>query len=197
MSLEGAIAVHRFGLGARPGEIDAASADPKAWLIAQIGTGAEQPVAPDGSAFSDSGTLVRQEQQLNQVTELLMDLLEGVDVDNPGQAVAAVMRTYTSGLSAHSAEIRALHEQCTASIARITSVLVKSYDVRLLRRMANKHWFPTATEWAAVAGEIDLGLPYFGLRLLCLKKDWRAVAMVMCKSSVSLMLLLDMDLDEL
>ncbi len=137
------------------------------------------------------------EQQLNQVTELLMDLLEGVDVDNPGQAVAAVMRTYTSGLSAHSAEIRALHERCTASIARITSVLVKSHDVRLLRRMANKHWFPTATEWAAVAGEIDLGLPYFGLRLLCLKKDWRAVVMVMCKSSVSLMLLLDMDLDEL
>ena len=32
MSLEGAIAAHRFGLGARPGEIDRASRDPKAWL---------------------------------------------------------------------------------------------------------------------------------------------------------------------
>jgi uncharacterized protein (DUF1800 family) len=64
MSLEGAIAVHRFGLGARPGEIEAASSDPKAWLLAQIGTGAEQPVAPDGGDFPGSGQLVRQEQEM-------------------------------------------------------------------------------------------------------------------------------------
>jgi uncharacterized protein (DUF1800 family) len=64
MSLEGAIAVHRFGLGARPGEIEAASSDPKGWLVTQIGTGAEQPVAPDGSAFPASGILVRQEQDM-------------------------------------------------------------------------------------------------------------------------------------
>jgi uncharacterized protein (DUF1800 family) len=64
MSLEAAIAVHRFGLGGRPGEIEAVGPDPKAWLAAQIGTPAEQPVAPDGSSFSDSGTLVRQEQQI-------------------------------------------------------------------------------------------------------------------------------------
>jgi uncharacterized protein (DUF1800 family) len=38
MSLEAAIAVHRFGLGARPGEIEAVGPDPKAWLAAQIGT---------------------------------------------------------------------------------------------------------------------------------------------------------------
>ncbi len=63
MSLEGAIAVHRFGLGARPGEIAAASGDPKAWLLAQIGTAADEPVQDDGSAFPDSGTLVRQEQE--------------------------------------------------------------------------------------------------------------------------------------
>ncbi len=63
MSLEGAIAVHRFGLGSRPGEIEAASRDPKGWLVAQIGTEAEQPMAPDGGRFADSGTLVRQEQE--------------------------------------------------------------------------------------------------------------------------------------
>src|ERR1700761_9864502 len=67
MSLEATIAVHRFGLGARPGEIEAVGPDPKAWLAAQIGAKAEQPVAPDGSAFADSGALVRQEQQLNQM----------------------------------------------------------------------------------------------------------------------------------
>ena len=64
MSLEGAIAVHRFGLGARPGEIDTANSDPRGWLMAQIETAAEQPTAPDGSAFPDSGTLVRQEQEM-------------------------------------------------------------------------------------------------------------------------------------
>ena len=64
MSLEGAIAVHRFGLGARPGEIEAASRDPKGWLVAQIGTEADQPVALDGSRLPDSGTLVRQEQDM-------------------------------------------------------------------------------------------------------------------------------------
>src|SRR4051794_29920008 len=36
MSLEGALAANRFGLGARPGEIEMASADPKGWLAAQL-----------------------------------------------------------------------------------------------------------------------------------------------------------------
>lgn len=36
MSLEGAIAVTRFGLGARQGEITIASRSPKAWLMSQI-----------------------------------------------------------------------------------------------------------------------------------------------------------------
>ncbi len=64
MSLEGAIAVHRFGLGSRPGEIEAASQDPRGWLVAQIGTGAEQPVPPGGGVYPDCGTLVRQEQDM-------------------------------------------------------------------------------------------------------------------------------------
>ena len=46
-ALQGAIAATRFGLGARPGEIEAASADPKGWLIAQIRPeGADQPEGP-------------------------------------------------------------------------------------------------------------------------------------------------------
>jgi uncharacterized protein (DUF1800 family) len=36
MSLEGALAANRFGLGARPGEIEDASSDPKAWLLGQL-----------------------------------------------------------------------------------------------------------------------------------------------------------------
>ncbi len=35
-SVEGFIAVNRFGLGAKPGELDEASADPRGWLKAQL-----------------------------------------------------------------------------------------------------------------------------------------------------------------
>ncbi len=45
--LEAAIAVTRFGLGARPGEIEAASANPRGFLKAQIRPeGADQPQGP-------------------------------------------------------------------------------------------------------------------------------------------------------
>src|SRR5215469_12715643 len=64
MSLEAAIAVNRFGLGARPGEIEVARADPRAWLAGQIAGPAEQPAAPDGSTFPPTGILVRQEQEM-------------------------------------------------------------------------------------------------------------------------------------
>jgi len=57
MSLEGAIAAHRFGLGARPGEIAAASASPKAWLLDQLDTAPPQPQALDGQPFDTGGNL--------------------------------------------------------------------------------------------------------------------------------------------
>jgi uncharacterized protein (DUF1800 family) len=59
MSLEGAIAAHRFGLGARPGEIDTASAAPKAWLLKQLDSpvGSPQPLE-GGAAFLSGAELV-------------------------------------------------------------------------------------------------------------------------------------------
>jgi len=63
MSLEGAIAAHRFGLGARPGEIDAASGSPKAWLLAQIDRPAEQPQSTDGQPLLNAGQLLKIEEQ--------------------------------------------------------------------------------------------------------------------------------------
>jgi len=62
MSLEGALAVHRFGLGARPGEIARASEGPKAWLLDQVSGPAPQPVGPGGKPFPDAGKLVSQEE---------------------------------------------------------------------------------------------------------------------------------------
>ena len=48
MSLEAAIAVTRFGLGAREGEIEAVSAAPKDWLLGQLKTNNSSHAAFDG-----------------------------------------------------------------------------------------------------------------------------------------------------
>lgn len=58
MSLEGAIAAHRFGLGARPGEIERASRNPKNWLLTQINTAADQPTPLSGTSFKNGGDAV-------------------------------------------------------------------------------------------------------------------------------------------
>ena len=57
MSVEGAIAVHRFGLGAKPGEVAKASDNPKNWLLSQIAP-APQPVPLDGTQFKTAATLL-------------------------------------------------------------------------------------------------------------------------------------------
>ncbi|MFO1012467.1 MAG: DUF1800 family protein [Caulobacteraceae bacterium] len=46
--LKAAIATNRFGLGARPGEIDAAKSDPEGYLLAQIQTGGADQPQPNG-----------------------------------------------------------------------------------------------------------------------------------------------------
>jgi uncharacterized protein (DUF1800 family) len=51
MSVQGFIAVARFGLGAKPGELDQASASPEAWLKAQI-TAPSLPPALSGQPSS-------------------------------------------------------------------------------------------------------------------------------------------------
>jgi len=80
MSLEGAIAAHRFGLGARPGEIDSASKSPKAWLLAQIDRPADQPKSVDGQPLLNAGQLLKLE------TEFRVDKFmskTGATKDNP------------------------------------------------------------------------------------------------------------------
>jgi uncharacterized protein (DUF1800 family) len=48
--MQAEIAVLRFGLGAKPGELNAAAADPRAWLMAQIKGPAPLAVAPGAAA---------------------------------------------------------------------------------------------------------------------------------------------------
>ena len=53
--LDAAIAVTRFGLGARPGELAVAQADPQGWLRAQINPGgAELPLGLGGQPLPSS-----------------------------------------------------------------------------------------------------------------------------------------------
>ncbi len=62
-SIEAAIAVTRFGLGAKPGEIAAARADPRGYLADQIGAGgADQPQA-DMAGSAERFSELRQFQQ--------------------------------------------------------------------------------------------------------------------------------------
>ncbi|HEX4027257.1 MAG TPA: DUF1800 domain-containing protein [Rhizomicrobium sp.] len=65
MSLQAAIAVNRFGLGAAPSEIASASGDPRQWLVSQIGP-AGQPAPVDGEPFKDGATLVKDLQAFRQ-----------------------------------------------------------------------------------------------------------------------------------
>ncbi|MDP3736690.1 MAG: DUF1800 family protein, partial [Hyphomonadaceae bacterium] len=70
--LQGAIAATRFGMGARPGEIAAASGDPRGWLKAQI--------RPDAALIPDDGLL-----SVKQVFEARRDAYSGMaPEDRPG-----------------------------------------------------------------------------------------------------------------
>ncbi|MEJ1969039.1 MAG: DUF1800 domain-containing protein [Rhizomicrobium sp.] len=79
MSLEGAIAAHRFGLGARPGEIDRASRDPKTWLKAQIDGPAEQPTPMANTAFMTGGALVLDMQNYQRAQAMARQAGTGAD----------------------------------------------------------------------------------------------------------------------
>lgn len=50
------IAVHRFGMGARPGELSAVAADPRGWLLSQLDA---PPPSPDREALPDHMALQR------------------------------------------------------------------------------------------------------------------------------------------
>ena len=147
---------------------------------------AERSILEEVGRFSD---------HLEMITSLLEGLFSSVDFDHPVRACAQVMRIYFSGLSASSAEIKQIHEECNIGIRRMINVLAnKSVTVRLpLSAMSNKKWFPTSGEWAAVTEDSDLPLPYLALRIICLKADWRTVAMVMCKSYACLAILTQID----
>jgi uncharacterized protein (DUF1800 family) len=69
-NLAAAIAVTRFGLGAKPGEILTARDDPEAWLLAQVrpGVGADQP-QPGAASSAERVTQFREYQKQRQAAK--------------------------------------------------------------------------------------------------------------------------------
>src|SRR5258708_1450572 len=69
MSLEGALAANRFGLGAKPGEIDEASDNPKAWLLNQLVRGEDSARLGSLSSTSELAAQLVKQQQLRQAKD--------------------------------------------------------------------------------------------------------------------------------
>jgi len=98
MSLEGAIAAHRFGLGAHPGEIDRASRSPRAWLLAQLNTAADQPEPLDGGSLKSGGELVTELLQYQR--ERAMEKRMGTQSDPVKDFFKTRVKFFTDELAA-------------------------------------------------------------------------------------------------
>jgi uncharacterized protein (DUF1800 family) len=69
-TLDGAIAVTRFGLGAKPGELAEAADDPRGWLKAQITRdGAEQPQGPLPSSVARVSDLIAYQGEIAPIRQ--------------------------------------------------------------------------------------------------------------------------------
>lgn len=89
--LNAAIAVTRFGLGARPGEIAMAASDPRGWLRAQIRPdGAEEPQGLGGSlpSMAEAYGLVADYQQQLRPLRQAAATTPAVPMESPAMAAA-------------------------------------------------------------------------------------------------------------
>jgi uncharacterized protein (DUF1800 family) len=90
--LQAAIAATRFGLGARPGEIEQASSDPKGWLAAQIRPeGADQPqgdLPSSRQALTSFYDYQRERQTLRKEGDLPKQRQAAAEAGKPDAAMA-------------------------------------------------------------------------------------------------------------
>ena len=78
-----AVATNRFGLGARPGEIEASAEDPRAWLLAQLKGAAPAIQSPQ---LKDSASMIAALERLRAQNRLL-----GAGADSTAPAAAAAV----------------------------------------------------------------------------------------------------------
>ena len=92
MKIESAIAANRFGLGARPGDLDKIESNPQAWLLDQI-QGPSQ-VSDDIRALPDSSAVLREVDELRREQRAR----QSADTDEPApdfvEKYAKVVREY-------------------------------------------------------------------------------------------------------
>jgi len=101
MSIEGAIAANRFGLGARPGEIEAASTGPRDWLTAQLNGPAGQPEPLAGLSFMSGGELVVEELRYREQQKMLRQArANDPDADPVKNFVKTRVKLYTDEMAA-------------------------------------------------------------------------------------------------
>jgi uncharacterized protein (DUF1800 family) len=111
--LDAAIAVTRFGLGAKPGEIDQARSDPRGFLTAQVRPeGADQPKT-DGARAQDRIAAFRQYEQDRrdakpQAAETIADGKAVPDARDPVKLAQKMLRDETGGDFAARAQLAAL-----------------------------------------------------------------------------------------
>ena len=144
MSLEGALAVTRFGLGARMGEIDIASRAPKEWLLGQL-----RPNTSSHAAFN--GLLSSSE--IYKLSRVYRDARSKVRNEDK----SALSRTYSKAVRVNfEAEIKArslyaaqterpFHERLTRFWSNHFSISARNRDTRL---------FPGAYERESIRPQI-------------------------------------------
>lgn len=99
--LQGAIALTRFGMGARPGEIDAIAGDPKGWLRAQVRP--ERVPRPSGTFPSAQDRLTALGEYRRQVQEIMRPArapAPGAIAAAPAIAPATAMAADDNGIPA-------------------------------------------------------------------------------------------------
>jgi len=144
VSVEGAIAVTRFGLGAREGEIAAASRDPKAWLLAQLIPNASSHAAFDG--LLSSPEIYKISRRYKDARKTMGDAEKPGSSKTYGNIVRDNFRTEIKARSIYAAQTKApFHERLTRFWSNHFSVSARNRSTRL---------FPGAYEREAIRPHI-------------------------------------------
>jgi len=144
MSLEGSIAVTRFGLGARQGEIAVASAAPKSWLLAQL-----RPNRSDDPAFEglrSSTDIYKIARTYKDARKVMKDAEREAASDKYGKIVRRNFEAEIKARSIYAAQTDApFHERLTRFWSNHFSISARNRNTRL---------FPGAYEREAIRPHI-------------------------------------------
>jgi len=130
VSLEGAIAVTRFGLGAGPDEIAIASEAPKAWLLAQL-----RPNRSNHPAFRDllsSREIYKISRQYKEAKKVMADADKDAASDKYGKTIRRNIEAEIKARSIYAAQTQTpFHERLTRFWGNHFSISARNRNTRL------------------------------------------------------------------